>query len=55
MRESDREDRRILEIMKRDREIACLQFDKTGRIIIMNRKEYNCKMTRPLWKWVQRM
>ena len=33
----DKEDRRVLEMMKWDREIAYLHSDKTGRIIIMDR------------------
>ena len=36
----DREDRKILEKMKKDREIAYLHSDKTGKIVIMERNEY---------------
>ena len=40
----DKEDRTVLEMMKRDREIVYLHSDKTGRIIIMDKGEYNSKM-----------
>ena len=44
MKKYDREDRRVLEKIKRDRKIAYLHSDKKGRIIIMDRGQYNCKM-----------
>ena len=48
--DKDREDRRVLEEMKQDMEIACLDSDKTGRIIIMDRGEYNFKMKEAIVK-----
>ena len=50
----DREDRKILEKMKKDREIAYLHSDKTGKIVIMERNEYENRWERPLLKWVQK-
>ena len=46
----DREDRTVLEKMKRDREIAYLHSGKAGKIIIMDRSEYNDKMREAIIK-----
>ena len=52
MREIDRdwEDRKILERMKKDREIAYLHSDKTGKIVIMKRNKYKNKMREAIIK-----
>ena len=48
----NREDTRILEKMKQDKEIAYLDSGKTERIIIMDRGEYDHKMKEALVKMV---
>ena len=46
----DGEDRRVLTRIKRDSEIACIHSDKTGKIVIMQRKNYNSMMEETIKK-----
>ena len=46
----DREDKKILEMMKQDKETAYLHSDKIGRINIMDRGGYNNKMKEAIVK-----
>ena len=46
----DREDRKILEKMKRDRDIRYLHLDKMRKIIIIERNEYKNKMREAIIK-----
>ena len=46
----DVEDRRVLTAIKRDTEIACIHSDKTGKIVIMQRDNYNSMMEETIRK-----
>ena len=41
MKEKDTEDRKLLEIIKRDRKITWLKSVNKGKIVIMDRIDYN--------------